>query len=448
MPARINHFMHSALGLLPSLAVLGVLAALAVVGHLTGWKLSNLSGLWKSAGNTAEATGVKERADKSNASASQPIRFSSQEALEKSGIKTAQVTRQPITQYVVANGTIDYNRTRLAHLATRAPGNVWKVYKQVGDPVSKGEVLGLIESTEIGRAKAEFLQALRAHELKAENLRRAKKVEDSGALPERQLREAEAAASEAGIRLFTAEQALVNLGLPIRSEKLNGLSNDQLTARLQFLGLPESIARDLDPATTTANLLPLVAPFDGIVIRSEIAIGELVSSAGPQFTVADVRRLWVMLDIRQEDVGRVKKKQRITFRVDGDSTTEATGTVSWISTEVDDKTRMVRVRAEVDNTQGQLRARSFGTGRILISERPDAIAVPSEALQWNGSEALVFVCQSDGLSYEPRTVCVGIQNGDYTEVIDGVRPGEIVATSGSHVLRSQLFRSEIGGGDE
>jgi cobalt-zinc-cadmium efflux system membrane fusion protein len=154
-----------------------------------------------------------------------------------------------------------------------------------------------------------------------------------------------------------------------------------------------------------------------------------------------------MLDVRQEDVGHVKKKQRITFRVDGDSAVEASGTVSWISTEVDDKTRMVRVRAEVDNNQGQLRARSFGTGRILICERPDAITVPSEALQWNGSEALLFVCQADGLSFEPHTVCVGIQNGNYTQVIDGVQPGEIVATSGSHVLRSQLFRSQIGGGD-
>jgi cobalt-zinc-cadmium efflux system membrane fusion protein len=215
-----------------------------------------------------------------------------------------------------------------------------------------------------------------------------------------------------------------------------------LTARLRFLGLPESITRTLDPVTATANLVPLLAPFDGVVIRSDMVEGELVGSTPPQFTVADLSHLWVLLDVRQEDVAPLRKGQRLTFRPDGAAELETKGTVSWISTEVDDKTRTVRVRAEVQNPDGQLRARSFGSGQILVAEEPAALVVPSAALQWKRSEALVFVQRDDGLSFEPRPVRLGIHDGEFAEVLEGVRPGEIIATSGSHMLKSQLFVSE------
>jgi cobalt-zinc-cadmium efflux system membrane fusion protein len=191
----------------------------------------------------------------------------------------------------------------------------------------------------------------------------------------------------------------------------------------------------------------LVAPFEGIVIRSDMVEGEQVSSAPPQFTVADLRRLWVTLEVRQEDIARLRKDQPIAFRPDGAADIEATGTISWISTEVDDKTRTVRVRAEVENGSGQLRARSFGTGRIIVAQESDVIAVPSAALQWKGSDAVVFIQQSDGLSFDQRSVRVGLREGDFTEVLDGLHPGEVVVTTGSHMLKSQLFLNESGDKD-
>ena len=158
--------------------------------------------------------------------------------------------------------------------------------------------------------------------------------------------------------------------------------------------------------------------------------------------VADVRHLWVMLDVRQEDIAKLRKGQRITFQPDAAPGVEATGSVSWISTEVDDRTRTVRVRADVENADGQLRVRSFGTGHILVAEEPDAIAIPAAALQWKGTDALVFVQQNDGLVFEPRTVRIGLSDGEYSEILDGVQPGEVVATTGSHMLKSQFFLNE------
>jgi cobalt-zinc-cadmium efflux system membrane fusion protein len=442
MRAHLLQFVRSAISLLPTLVVLSVLAVLAIVGHLTEWKITEAVKLWKTAEVTDESPDNKKDAGNQSSAEASGVRFPSVEAVETSGVKTAPVIKRKMSQSIITNGTIDYDRTRMAHLSTRAPGAVWKVYRRVGEPVRKGEVLGLVDAAEVGRAKAEFLQALRALQFRSENLERQKRADATGAVPERTLRENEAAVAEARIRLFSAQQALANLGLPIRSEQVSTLPDDRLTAHLRFLGLPESITQTLDPVTTTANLVPLAAPFDGVVIRSDMVEGEVVSSSPPQFIVADLRRLWVTLDVRQEDIARLRKGQRITFRPDGATAIETTGTVSWISTEVDDKTRTVRVRAEVENPDGQLRARSFGTGRILIAEQPEAVAVPSTALQWKGSDALVFIQQKDGLSFEPRPVRLGLRDDDYTEVLDGVRPGEIVATTGSHMLKSQLFLNE------
>jgi cobalt-zinc-cadmium efflux system membrane fusion protein len=319
------------------------------------------------------------------------------------------------------------------------------VYRHVGDPVQKGDLLGLIDAADVGRAKAELLQAVRLLRLRSEERQRQR--QGGEAFPERLLREAEAAEVDARIRVFNAQQTLINLGLPVRAAEVIGLADEQLTGRLRFLGVPDSIRGTLDPATTTANLLPLLAPFDGLVIGSDMVEGEVVGSERPQFVVADVRRVWVTLDVRQEDVVRVRQGQRITFRPDGMPAVGAEGTVTWISTAVDAKTRTVQVRADVDNTGGQLRAHSFGTGRILIAEKPAAVAVPSQALQWDGSYPLVFVRRQDGLVFEPRQIRVGIRDPDYTEVLDGLRPGEVVATTGSHVLRSELFKGPTGAGD-
>jgi cobalt-zinc-cadmium efflux system membrane fusion protein len=442
MRAHLLLFVRSAITLVPTLIVLGVLVVLAIVGHMTEWKIMEAVKLWKTADRTDEPADNRKDGGKPGSAESSGVRFPSAEAVESTGIKTATVIKRPMSQSIITNGTIDYDRTRMAHLSTRAPGAVWKVYRRVGEPVRKGEVLGLVDAAEVGRAKAEFLQALRALQLRTENLERQMRADATGAVPERTLRENEAAVAEARIRLFSTQQALANLGLPIRTEEVSTLSDDRLAGYLRFLGLPQSITQALDPVTTTANLIPLVAPFDGVVIRSDMVEGEVVSSSPPQFIVADLRTLWVTLDVRQEDMARLRKGQRIAFRPDGAPGIETTGTVSWISTEVDDKTRTVRVRAEVQNTDEQLRAHSFGTGRILIGEEPDAIAVPSAAVQWKGSDALVFVQRNDGLSFEPRTVRLGLRDGEYTEVLDGVRPGEIVVTTGSHMLRSQLFLNE------
>ena len=270
-------------------------------------------------------------------------------------------------------------------------------------------------------------------------------------MPERQLSEAEAALREAEIRLVTAEQALANLGLPVRAEEFRALSAGQAAARMRLLGLPEGLTGTIDPHRATANLLPVRAPQDGVVVSREGVVGEAIDPARVLFVVADLGRMWLNLDLRAEDARLVRVGQAVAFRPDGDPV-EVTGEVAWVSPAVDEKTRTVKVRADLANPEGRLRAQSFGAGRIILREEKEAVLVPREAVHWEGCCHVVFVRDrdypKDGAPkvFHVRKVRPGVAAGQDIEIIAGVLPGEVLATRNSVALRGELLKNNLGAG--
>jgi cobalt-zinc-cadmium efflux system membrane fusion protein len=377
------------------------------------------------------------------------IQFASEEAVARAGVDVDLARERPMAELLVANAETAYDQTRLARLSTRVPGTVWRVEKRVGDGVKEGEALALVDAAEVGRVKGEFLQALAQVRLRGQILEDMRRRGSS--LSGRTFQEAETALSEARIRLLSARQSLVNLGLPVAAEDWKELSEDQLAAHVQFLGLPRAVAGRLDPRTTTANLIPLKAPFEGLVVARQAVAGEVVDPEKTLFVVADTRRLWLTLHVRQEDARYLALGQPVRFRADG-SAGEAAGEVTWISTAVDEKTRTVEVRADLPNPQGRLRAGAFGTGRIVLREEKGTVVVPSEAVHWDGSCHVVFVRDKDYLKkdapkvFHTRTVRPGAKDEKYTEILAGVLPGEVVASKGSGVLRAELLKNNLGAG--
>ena len=142
--------------------------------------------------------------------------------------------------------------------------------------------------------------------------------------------------------------------------------------RLRLLGLSESVAAHLSPDETTANLLPVKAPMDGIVVARNVVSGEVVDASRVLFQLADTSRMWLTLNVSVEDAGKLALGQPVRFRSDG-SPDEVSGKLVWISTAADQQTRMVTVRAVLPNPNGQLRDETFGTGRIVLREEQEAI---------------------------------------------------------------------------
>ncbi|HZZ28559.1 MAG TPA: efflux RND transporter periplasmic adaptor subunit [Pirellulales bacterium] len=379
------------------------------------------------------------------------IQFASVEAMDKTGLDIAVVDQAPIIEALCANGEIIYDQTHLAHLASRVTGTVWRVENQVGQPVRQGDVLALIDSADVGKAKADLLQAITGVRLRQENVTRLQPLAAEGAVPGKQLREAEAALQEAQIRLLSAEQTLTNLGMPVETDQFDRLSTQQIAKQIQFLGLPATITAGLEK-DATSNLFPLRSPLDGVVVDCKVVPGESVDTTATIFGVADLTRMWLMLDVRQEDAGRISFGQPVLFQASDAKSQPVAGNVAWISTEADDKTRTVKVRVDLPNPDHKLRSNTFGSGRVVLRDEPSAMVVPTEAVHTDGDCSIVFVRDKNFLQdgslkfFHVREVRVGVQDGGTSEIIAGLLPGEVVACKNSMVLEAQLLKSNLGAG--
>jgi cobalt-zinc-cadmium efflux system membrane fusion protein len=445
-------FLKSVGGWLWNGFVLAVLAGIGFWGHETDWTFTK----WVHHGSHA----VHDQPAAHDEHAEHPpeaavVEFESASDAASAGIRVSAVTRRPMAEFITAPAIVTYMPSAVAHLSARVPGTVWRVERRQGDQVRQGEVLAVLDALAVGDAKAEFLQAMVQAELKQRNLDRLKVAGDG--IAEKYLREADAALREAQLERYNAQQALINLGLQVSYDDFTGLDDTERARRMQFLGLPESLVRTLDPETTTANLIPVLAPFDGVLVRCEIVKGEVVSPERSALVLANVDRMLVKLNINKEDALRVAPGQQVQYLADG-IPGRITTQIRWISTEVDDKTRAVLAIAELDNaaidsqavgeTARLLKANTFGVGQIRVREAPTALVVPEPAVQWDGEHHVVFLAReeehpSEGHRdwvFEPRTVSIGTLLDGFAEITSGINEGEHVVADGSHMLKSELNR--------
>ena len=434
-----------------SILTTAMLVGIGWFGHATHWSFGFGGHHDEHAADHAAAEHGSTTADDGT------VTFSSQEALERTGIEVVPVEKRAMVSELVCNGVVAYDERRIAQLSTRVPGSIWRVEKHLGDSVRKGDVLLIIDSQDVGQLKAEFLNAMVAYEARREQLAILEEVKS--AVMGRQLREAKAAVREARNHLTNAEQALVNLGFDISIRDYEPLDDDTRAARIRVLGLPPALLTGLDSGRISSNLLPLYAPFDGVVVGREAVVGEVIEAAKPIFEVADVSQMLLVLNVSKEDADKVAIGQPVRFRPDG-SSEEYTSRIAWIATEVNEETRTLQVRAEVanrvdparvadDEPQAGLRANTFGSGRIEIDRRGTAVVVPRTSVQWDGSRWVVFVPAGDA-AFTVRAVQPGVRDGEVVEIAgDATSDPRFthVVGAGSHVLKSQILLERMESGE-
>mgnify|MGYP003111380886 CR=1 FL=1 len=378
------------------------------------------------------------------------IQFASLESVRQAGVDVELVERAPVIEAITGSGEIVYDPTRQASLASRLPGTVWLVNKNVGDPVTKGEVLAVIDAAAVSELKTTLLRALAERKLQQQNV--ARLSEARNAVAGSRILDAEAALAKAQADVLAADQSLRNLGLPADVNSLQGLTEQQVLDELRLLGIPDSIRDQIDSQTVTSNLLPVRSPIEGVVVERSVARGEVVDPARILFQVADVRQMWLTLNVPLEKLSQLVVGQPVHFHADG-SREMVVGKLDWISTTADRMTRMVQVRAVLDNADGRLRSETFGTGEIILRSESDAIVIPTGSSHWEGCCQVVFVRDKNYFDspesakvFHVRSVRLGAVNGNRTEVLSGVLPGEVIATAGSDVLRAQLLKNNLGAG--
>lgn len=351
------------------------------------------------------------------------VRLKTPEVAARAGIATSPAVERPLSRTLEAPGEVGYDETRLVHVKPRLGGVIREVFVRTGDAVTASQVLAVIDSAELGTVKAEYLAALPAVELWEQTIGRQRQLKEKDLVAQKDLLASEAELRRARAALLAAEQRLRNFGLT--DADLAGVQGEAPAAR---------------------NRYSLVTPLAGTVVRRSAAPGESVGPESALFLVADLTRVWVHLDVYEKDLRSVAAGQAVRFQVPGLAPAEFSGKVISIDSQVDEHTRTVRVRAEVENTGGLLRANMFGTGRLEVGPPRTSLLVPREAVQWEGSSFVIFV-RKNAAEYEPRRVLKGERVEDQVELVWApLAPGDQVVTTGSFLLKTEIMKGSIGAG--
>ena len=367
------------------------------------------------------STATKEHADEhehEEAHEETAVVHLSEEAQKTSGIEVMTMTLEPFSAPIEATAAIELNGDRLAKISARTSGRLVKIAASQGDAVKSGQALAWFDSPELGQAWAEYAKAKGRTELAQRNLQREKTLFEKKIAPEKDVVRALQELAEAEADLTFAQEKFHLLGIDVG----------------QF---EKRQAGDQHP------LIAVTSPISGSVIERAATQGEVVSPDKPLFTVADLSALWVVIDVYEKDLGRLRAGTAVKVRTTAYSDRNFKGVISYIGDVLDDKTRTVKARVVVENAGRLLKPGMFAT--VLIEAGGGAeriIAVPEEAVFLDGSKNYVFI-QTAPEKFEMREVAVGRTLGKRLEVIRGLTAGEPVAVTGAFILKSELKKGEL-----
>ena len=343
-------------------------------------------------------------------------------AMDDERIKLAQIelyaaAEGAVAKRLVVPGTITPDAGRVAHVSVKLAGTVAELRKNIGDDVSKDEVLAVLESREVADAKSEYLAARLSNELQQELTTRDKFAWEGRAVPEQQYIKSRNAAAQSAMRASIARQKLLALGV----------QDEEIAA------LPQAP----DGSLLSQNVR---APVSGRVVERKVELGTAVGRDSLEtelFVIIDLSRVWVELSVSSADLPMIREGQSVEIALRGfpDATP---GKIIFVSPLLDKETRTARVIAVLDNRDGRWRPGSFVTAAIAIEEHTAPTVVPFSAVQTVEGRKVAFVRTPQG--FEKREVALGQRDGKNVEIVSGLSAGETVAASNTFSLKAELAK--------
>ena len=313
-------------------------------------------------------------------------------------------------------GTVTFHEDHYAVVGPLVAGRIARLGAGIGDRVKRGQVLGEIESAEVGQARADLLAAGARLVAAEANLRRETDLANRkiSSERERELARAQWGTEQAGVKAATL--------------------------RLRALGLS---AADINAVQgrELGGGVPIRAPIAGTVIERKVTLGQAVERATDAFTIADTSRVWVTLDLYEKDLFRVRTGQAVEVETESRPGETLRGHIAFIVPVIDPATRTAKVRLEFPNPDGVLQSGQLVTARILAEPArgaPEVLAVPRTAVEQVDGKTVVFVETHGG--FERRNVRTGVSGGEQVEIREGLAAGERIATRGAFLLKSELLR--------
>ena len=335
------------------------------------------------------------------------------------GIEIANAGLAPSTE-LVATGTITYNPDYASIVAPRVEGRVVVVRADLGDRVERGSVLAVLQSSEVGETRGALERARAALDVARQNYEREKRLYEQSVSSQKEMLDAEGE--------YRSAQAEFN----------------SASARLRAVGAS---------AGAQGAEYSLVSPVAGTVVERHVMPGQIAGPETNLFTVADLRRLWITVEVYASDASRVRQGALVQVSPRAFPGETFPGRVSFAGGVVDAATRTIKVRVTVDNPSSRLRPGMFAQVRVAAPSVVGAgggegVVIPELAVQDLNGRMVVFVPGGSPGEFVARTVILGERTGRGVRVLSGLRPEEAFVVSGAFQLKSELLKATFGEEDE
>jgi cobalt-zinc-cadmium efflux system membrane fusion protein len=400
-----------------------------------------------------------------------------QNTAQKVGIKVESVSKKTMAIAIKATGQIEPLPDGKVKVTSPIKGTLISLLVQPGDKVEAGQVVAVLSSPELTDLRvnalekqtdavasvqeaianlqfakqnygnqqqiveAELRQAETELKIDQERYDRDRELLASGAIARRQFQESESRFLAAKSNLSKASGRLPLLEAAAQVTKAEAML-EAAQSKVELSGSAYAARlRQLDSKADANGTVTIVAPISGVVSDREATIGEGFEEAGkPIMSIMNDRRVFATANIFEKDINRIKIGQKINVTVAGTLTnSKLQGTITTIGSVIAGEQRVIPVKAEINNANGQLKAGMFAELELLTSQALNpVIAIPAIAVVDVQGKKLVYV--QNGKSFEPTEVTLGQVSDGFVEVKSGLFEGDRIVTEGAPLLYAQSLR--------
>jgi membrane fusion protein, heavy metal efflux system len=402
------------------------------------------------------------------------------ETARRMGLTVESVVQRRLTARLKATGEIEVLPNQQVDITTPVGGTISRLLVDPGDPVTAGQVVAILSSPELAALRTEaqdrqadaiaavqdaqadlqlaqqtyqqqerivaqdIAQAQAALRFAQDKYDKDQALFISGAIPQRTVLESETQLAAANANLTKAESRL-----PVAEAQAQILrSQSALQAAHLKVRLSEKTYQtrlgQLGATPNTNGTIALKTPISGSVADRAVTPGESGQDAGKKvMTIVNGTRVQIAANIYEKDLQHVKRGQRVEVSVNGLPGRTFVGRVSVISAVVNPETRVVAIKAELDNADEVLKPGMFAELELLTSQSSQTVlTIPQSAIvETRDQKTIVFVQNGDG--YEPTDVTLGKASGKLIEVKDGLFDGDRIVTQRANQLYAQSLKSPI-----
>jgi cobalt-zinc-cadmium efflux system membrane fusion protein len=394
---------------------LGAAAAVAVLSFGAGVYFAVYSGgapkLEGGVANAVETTDSKGRA----AAAPLPDSVELAEGQLKF-VKVAAVEDRDFPIEKEAVGSIDFNQELLTQVFTPYQGRIISLFAKVGDEVKKGQTLFTIDSPDLLQACSTLISAAGVLQLTNRNLTRLRMLYETRAISQKELEQAVSDQQSAEGSLRAARDAV----------RLFGKTDAEIDKMIAD--------RKVDP------ILVVPSPIDGRITARNAAPGLFVQPGNgtAPYTVADVSTMWMLANVAESASPAFSIGQEVKVSVMAFPNRVFVGHISTVSSFVDPVTHRMLVRSEIADPTHELRSGMFANFVIRTGDPVRSPAIPQDGVVREGDGTMTIWVTADRRRFTRRTVRIGLQRDGFAQILEGIQPGDLVATEGALFLSNAI----------